>query len=80
MEAKATLAIHGGVRVARGGGEIHRLATELWQRNVVYVSDRGRVLQADDMALILGPRGINVAHRQEDGLWRYAISVLKAGT
>ncbi len=75
FEARATLAVDGGVRVARGGAEISRLARELWQHNVVYVSDPERVLQAHDTALVLAPGGINVAHRGRDGTWRYAISV-----
>jgi hypothetical protein len=34
------------------------------------------MLQAGDIALILGPRAIDVARRGGDRSWRYAISIL----
>jgi hypothetical protein len=64
---------------ARGGEEIARFATALWDRDVTYLADPRRVLQARSTALVVGEGGINVVRRGSDGVWRYAISLLSLG-
>ncbi|MEX2210538.1 MAG: nuclear transport factor 2 family protein [Gaiellaceae bacterium] len=61
---------------ARGGEEIVRFATAMWERERTYIADPGRILQARDTALVVADRGINVARRGSDGAWRYAIALL----
>lgn len=61
---------------ARGGDEIARFATAMWERERMYVADPRRILQARDTALVVADRGINVARRGSDGAWRYAIALL----
>lgn len=73
------VAVAGDGRVAHGGGAIARLAAALWARDRTYVADLRRVVQARDLALILGEGAINVARRGGDGGWRYAIAFLVAG-
>ncbi|MGH2841825.1 MAG: DUF4440 domain-containing protein [Solirubrobacteraceae bacterium] len=63
-------------REARGGPQIARLASEIWARDLTYLADPRRVLQARDTALVVAPHGINVVRRGADGTWRYAISLL----
>jgi hypothetical protein len=65
-----------GSREARGGGEIARLAGEMWDHERTYVAEPRRVLQARNTGLILAGRGINVVRRGSDGGWRYAIALL----
>ena len=68
---------HGDDRAeARGGEQIRDLACELWERNVTYLADPLRVLQARDSALVVARGGINVVRRGTDGAWRYAIALL----
>ncbi|CAN5579184.1 hypothetical protein BH20ACT17_BH20ACT17_07210 [soil metagenome] len=61
---------------ARGAQEIARVATAMWERDVTYVADPRRVLQARDTALVVAQHGINVVRRGDNGTWRYAISLL----
>ena len=44
-----------------------------WGNGRPYVADPRRVLAAWDVALIETERGVNVARRDGDGRWRYAI-------
>jgi hypothetical protein len=76
FEDGAVLVADDGPREARGGLEIARFATALWERDRTYVAEPRRVLQARDTGLVLAERGINVARRGHDGVWRYAISLL----
>jgi hypothetical protein len=76
FEDDALLVADGGARQARGGEEIARSATEMWDRNFMYLADPRRVFQAHDTALVIPRRGINVVRRGRDGTWRYAISLL----
>jgi hypothetical protein len=78
FEERAVL-VAGDGRVARGSGAIARLATALWERDRTYVADPRQVVQARDLALILGEGAINVARRGGDGGWRYAIALLCVG-
>jgi hypothetical protein len=65
----------GGAEV-RGGEQIRELAGELWERNVTYLADPRRVLQARDSALVVARGAVNVVRRGGDGMWRYAIALL----
>jgi hypothetical protein len=76
FEDGAVLVADDATREARGGQEIARLASELWQRNRTYLADPRRVLQARNTALIITKRGVNVVRRGSDGAWRYAIALL----
>ncbi len=78
FEERAVL-VAGDGRVVRGSGAIARLAAAMWERDRTYVADPRQVVQASDLALILGERAINVARRGDDGGWRYAIVLLFAG-
>ena len=75
FEDGAVLVADDGTREARGG-EIARLASEMWERNRTYLADPRRVLQARNTALIVTKWGVNVVRRGSDGAWRYAIAVL----
>ena len=68
--------VDGEAREARGGDEIARLASEMWEHDRTYLADPRRVLQARNTALIVTERGINVVRRGSDGDWRYAIALL----
>ncbi len=68
----------GDERPARGGEEIARLALATWTDDHTYVADPWRVMQARDIALVVGEQGINVVRRGRDGAWRYAIVLLSA--
>jgi hypothetical protein len=59
-----------------GGEAIGPLAAALWERDVGYVADPRRVVQAHDTALVVSERSIGVARRAGDGRWRYAIALL----
>ena len=61
---------------AHGGEAIAGLAGELWERELTYLADPHRVVQAGSSALVLAAHGINVVHRGGDGAWRYSISLL----
>jgi hypothetical protein len=76
FEDGAVLVAEDASSVARGGSEIARAAMELWSRDVTYLADPRRVLQARDTALVVAAHGINVVRRGGDGTWRYAISLL----
>jgi hypothetical protein len=78
FEERAVL-VAGDGRVVRGSGAIAGLVAAMWERDRTYVADPRRVVQARDLALILGERAINVARRGGDGSWRYAIAFLCAG-
>ena len=60
---------------ARGREEIARLALAIWDGDHSYVADPRHVMQARDIALIIGVRGVSVARRGLEGAWRYAIVV-----
>ena len=75
FEPAAVLAAGGGLEEARGHREIARAAAALWDSQHTYLADPRRVLQAGDIALVLGGRAISVARRGGDGSWRYAISI-----
>ena len=76
FEDGAVLVADDGTREARGGQEIARLASEMWERNRTYLADPRQVLQARNTAPILTQRGVNEVRRAGDGAWRYAIAVL----
>lgn len=76
FEASAVLVAEDGTE-ARGGREIARIAREICDQQYSYVAGPRRVLQARDTALVLAERSINVVRRNDDGGWRYAISLLE---
>ena len=76
FEDRAVLVAGDGSGEARGGDEIARLASAMWERNRTYLADPRQVLQARNTGLIVAQRGINVVRRGSDGAWRYAIALL----
>jgi ketosteroid isomerase-like protein len=76
FEDGAVLVVVDGPQEARGGAEIVRFATAMWECDRTYVADPRRVLQARDTALVIADRGINVVRRGSDGAWRFAIALL----
>ncbi len=74
-------AVLGTVRCeARGGEQIARLATAMWERGHGYLADPLRVIQARATALVVAHNAVNVVRRRSDGRWRYAISLLDIDT
>ncbi len=61
---------------ARGAAEIGRLASALWDADRTYVAAPRRVVQARDIALVLADCAVNVARRERNGDWAYAIALL----
>jgi hypothetical protein len=76
FEARALLVAGDHAGEARGNGEIALSAPALWAHDYTYVADPCRVVQANDIALVLATQGTNVVRRGADGDWRYAISLL----
>lgn len=76
FEARAVLVEGSANGEVRGRAEIARSAADLWSRDVVYVADPRRVVQARDLALVLATQSTSVMRRGADGVWRYAISLL----
>jgi hypothetical protein len=76
FEPRALLVAGGVTGEVRGSEEIARSASALWSRDLTYVADPLRVLQARDLALVLATQGTSVVRRGADGAWRYAISLL----
>ena len=60
----------------RSGEGIGPFAAALWEREVSFLADPRRVLQAHDTALVVSERSVSVLRRAGDGRWRYAISLL----
>ena len=69
--AGAVLAVDDGPPAR--GEDIVRAACWLWGNGHSYIAEPRRVLVARDVALIVAERGVNVARRDRDGGWRYAI-------
>lgn len=76
FEPRALLVAVGLTGEVRGSEEIALSASALWSRDFVYVADPRRVVQARDIALVLGTQGTSVVRRGADGAWRFAISLL----
>jgi hypothetical protein len=79
FEEGAVLIAGARQHAARGGGEIGRLASELWDCDQAYLAEPRQVVQARGTALVLGEGAISVARRGGDGDWRYAIALLRHG-
>lgn len=73
FEDWALIAMADGSQEVRGGKHIASLAAKRWDEGDRYMAEPRLVLQARDIALVLGPRGTNVVRRAPDGVWRYAI-------
>lgn len=76
FDAGAVLVAGDEATEARGGEQIARLATAMWDRDKTYLAAPRRVLQAHDTTLVVAEGAINVLRRGSDGRWRYAISLL----
>ena len=76
FEARALLVAGDLAGEARGNEEIALSAPGLWAHHCTYLADPRRVVQANDIALVLAAQGTNVVRRGSDGSWRYAISLL----
>jgi hypothetical protein len=72
----AVLLRSGAPGEARGGRQIVRFAGELLARDLTYLAEPRRVVQARDTALVVAEHGVSVARRSPGGTWRYAISLL----
>jgi hypothetical protein len=78
-EALAALFDEGAVlatgdgRPAHGNAAIARAALAAWDGKRVYLADPRRITQARDIALIVAEASINIARRDRNGAWRYAI-------
>ena len=75
FEDGSVLACPATARPARGRAAIAEFVERLWESDQTYVADPRQVLQAGDMALVIGSRVISVARRSPGG-WRYAIALL----
>ena len=76
FEARALLVAGGVTGEVRGSEEIALCASALWSRDITYVAEPRRVVQASDIALVQARQGTSVVRRGADGAWRYAISLL----
>ena len=74
FESGATL-VMGREQPVRGGEAIARTALATCNGIGAYIADPRRVLLARNCALVIAEQGINVMHRGDDGVWRYAIVV-----
>ena len=79
FEPRALLVAGGVTGEMRGSEEIAQSASALWSRDLSYVADPRRVVQAHDIALVLATQGTSVVRRSADGAWRYVISLLAIG-
>lgn len=76
FEAEAVLVADEGAHEARGGADIARLGTAMWNGDRTYFAEPRRVLQARDTGLVVADRSINVVRRGRDRRWRYLISLM----
>jgi len=70
--AAGAVFVAGDGQCARGEAIAHSVLAR-WAGPHSYVAEPLRVVQARDIALIIAERCINVACRDRDGTWRYAI-------
>jgi ketosteroid isomerase-like protein len=75
FEDSSLLACTAMARPARGRASIAELVERLWESDRTYVAEPRQVLQAGDMALVIGSHVISVARRGPGG-WRYAVALL----
>jgi hypothetical protein len=80
FEARALLIPCGVAGELRGSDAIAGSVMTLGAGDFTYVADVRRVVQADDLALVLAKQGMSVVRRGADGAWRYAISLLESTT
>ena len=79
FDAAAVVADENGLE-AHGHAAISRGLVALWERDRTYVARTRRVLRTHDTALVVADAGIHVLHRDRDGAWRAAISLLELDT
>ncbi len=65
---------------AARGADVEAFLAALWARDVTYLAQPRRVLQAGNTALIVAEQSISVVHRAADTRWRYAIALLNPNT
>jgi ketosteroid isomerase-like protein len=70
--ADGAVLVSDGDRPARGE-EIAVAALDAWNGDRPYIADTGTVVQARDIALVVGDAGVMVARRDAHGIWQYAI-------
>lgn len=76
FDANAVLCAGPQAAEARGSEQILHASGALCARGYSYLAEPRRVLQAGDVALMVGEQAINVIRRGADRRWRYAISLL----
>jgi ketosteroid isomerase-like protein len=76
FEDGSLLVTGGGSQQVRGREAILQAASLLCNHGCGYLADPRRVFQSRDTALLIGEGVINVARRGQDGLWRFAITML----
>ncbi|HVF79711.1 MAG TPA: DUF4440 domain-containing protein [Solirubrobacteraceae bacterium] len=79
FDERAVLAERGGFE-GRGRAAISQGLVACWERDRTYVARTRRVLQTQDMALVVADAAIHVLQRDRDGAWRAAISLLELET
>jgi hypothetical protein len=76
FESRAVL-VAGQQPPVRGSAAIVRWATAQAAENQPYIADPRHVVQARDLALIVADGAVNVACRDDHGVWRYVIACLR---
>lgn len=76
FESAAIVAIDGAGSEAHGSAQIEALADELCRCGYSYITDRRRVFQSGDIALVVAEHGISAMRRGTDRMWRYSIALL----
>lgn len=71
--------VHTSLREARGWEQIDQLIRHLWDQQVTYLADPLAILQERGIALIVSDLAVNVARRNSDGNWRYAVIFFTPG-
>jgi hypothetical protein len=64
--------------VARGRTQVVEAAAAMWIRQELYLAGPSPILQTGSTALIAGRSATSVARRSDEGVWRYAITLLHA--
>lgn len=63
-------------REFRGTKRITEVVTAMWERDLSYLAEPRRVVQARDVALVITDQATSVMCRTDDGGWRYTIVLL----
>ncbi len=71
--------VHTSLREARGWEQIDQLIRRLWARQVTYLADPVAILRERGIALIVSDLAVNVARRDSEGDWHYAVIYFTPG-